>query len=103
LHHPGGKAHTLVVGPIGAGKSVILNYLMSQTGRHGARRIRFDKDRSTRIPTLLGGGRFIDATGRFEAATSVNPLSLIGDEKHYPYVAEWGQMAIEEDTFRCPK
>ncbi|MBN3754251.1 type IV secretion system protein VirB4 [Paraburkholderia sp. Tr-20389] len=101
LHHPGGKAHTLVVGPIGAGKSVILNFLMSQTGRHDARRIRFDKDRSTRIPTLLGGGRFIDATGRFEAATSVNPLSLIGDSKHWSYVAEWVTLVIEGDDYTC--
>lgn len=101
LHHPGGKAHTLVVGPIGAGKSVLLNYLMSQTGRHGARRIRFDKDRSTRIPTLLGGGRFIDATGRFEAATSVNPLSLIGDKKHWSYVAEWVTLVVEGDDYTC--
>jgi len=101
LHHPGGKAHMLVVGPIGAGKSVILNYFMSQTGRHNARRIRFDKDRSTRIPTLLGGGRFIDATGRFEAATSVNPLSLLGEEKHWPYVAEWVKLVIEGEDFTC--
>jgi type IV secretion/conjugal transfer VirB4 family ATPase len=101
LHHPGGKAHLLVVGPIGAGKSVILNFIMSQTGRHNARRIRFDKDRSTRIPTVLAGGRFIDATGRFEAATSVNPLSLLSDEKHWPYVAEWIQLAIEDEEFSC--
>jgi type IV secretion system protein TrbE len=101
LHHPGGKAHTLVVGPIGAGKSVLLNYLMSQTGRHGARRIRFDKDRSTRIPTVLAGGRFIDATGRFEAATSVNPLSLLNEEKHWPYVSEWIKLVIEGEDYTC--
>ncbi|KVR82503.1 type IV secretion system protein VirB4 [Burkholderia vietnamiensis] len=101
LHHPGGKSHTLVIGPIGAGKSVFLNFLVSQAGRHKARRIRFDKDRSTRIPTVLANGRFVDATGRFEAATSVNPLSLLADSKHYTYVAEWVQMAIEDDDFRC--
>ncbi|MEX3640143.1 VirB4 family type IV secretion system protein [Paraburkholderia sp. BR14320] len=101
LHHPGGKSHALVIGPIGAGKSIFLNFLVSQTGRHKARRIRFDKDRSTRIPTLLAGGRFVDATGRFEAGTSVNPLSLLHDPKHFPYVADWVQMAIEDDDFRC--
>jgi type IV secretion system protein VirB4 len=103
LHRPGGASHLLVLGPIGMGKSIMLNFLMSQTGRHGARRVRFDKDRSTRIPTVLAGGRFIDATGRFEAATSVNPLSLLCDKQHFPYVAEWVQMAIEDDTFRCSK
>ncbi|KND57715.1 Conjugative transfer protein TrbE [Candidatus Burkholderia verschuerenii] len=101
LHHPGGKAHLLVVGPIGGGKSVLMNFFMEQTVRHGARRIRFDKDGSTRIPTLLGGGRFIDATGRFEAATSVNPLSMIGDEAHWPYVTDWVKLVIEGEDFTC--
>ncbi|SIO72796.1 type IV secretion system protein VirB4 [Burkholderia sp. GAS332] len=103
LHQPGGASHLLILGPIGAGKTIMLNFLMSQTGRHKARRVRFDKDRSTRIPTVLAGGRFVDATGRFEAATSVNPLSLLHDEKHFPYVSEWVQMAIEDDDFRCTK
>jgi type IV secretion/conjugal transfer VirB4 family ATPase len=103
LHHPGGKSHALVIGPIGAGKSVFLNFLLSQAGRHGARRIRFDKDRSTRIPTVLAGGKFIDVTGRFSAATSVNPLSLLEDKDNFTYVAGWVQMAIEDDNFSCTK
>lgn len=56
MHQPGGNGHLFVIGPIGAGKSVFLNFLVSQADRHKARRIRFDKDRSTRIPTLLSGG-----------------------------------------------
>jgi len=101
LHHPGGKGHLLIIGPIGAGKSVVLNFLMSQTGRHEARRIRCDKDRSTRITTVLGGGKFIDVTGRFEAATHVNPLSMLDSDKHWSYVADWIQLAIEDDNFTC--
>lgn len=103
LHQPGGKSHTLVIGPSGAGKTTFLNFLVSQSGRHKARRIRFDKNRGTRVPTVLSGGRFVDATGRFQAATSVNPLSLLHDPRHYSYVAEWVQMAIEDEDFRCNK
>ena len=43
--------------------------------------------------------RFIDATGRFEAATSVNPLSLLGEEKHWPYVADWVKLVIEGEDY----
>ncbi|HKR40045.1 MAG TPA: type IV secretion system protein VirB4 [Paraburkholderia sp.] len=101
LHHPSGRAHLLVVGPNGAGKTIVLNFLLSQMARHDARRIRFDKERSTRIPTVLSGGHFIDITGRYEAATSVNPLSLLSDSRHYEYVATWIQMAIEDEAFKC--
>ncbi|MGX6566084.1 VirB4 family type IV secretion system protein [Cupriavidus necator] len=99
LHQPGGNAHLIVIGPIGAGKSVFLNFLVSQAGRHDARRIRFDKDRSTRITTLLSGGKFIDITGKFEAATRVNPLSLLADPMNFTYVSEWVTLAIEDDSF----
>ncbi|KAI3602991.1 Conjugative transfer protein TrbE (plasmid) [Cupriavidus necator H850] len=99
LHQPGGNAHLIVIGPIGAGKSVFLNFLVSQAGRHNARRIRFDKDRSTRITTLLSGGKFIDITGKFQAATPVNPLSLLVDPMNFTYVSEWVSLAIEDDSF----
>lgn len=101
LHHPSGRAHLLVVGPNGAGKTMLLNFLLSQMARHDARRIRFDKERSTRIPTVLSGGHFIDVTGRYEAATPVNPLSLLAQSRHYVYVATWVQMAIEDEEFKC--
>lgn len=99
LHQPGGNGHLLVIGPAGAGKSVFVNFLMSQAGRQRARRIRFDKDRSTRIPTVLAGGKFIDVTGRFQAATQVNPLSLLSDPASHAYLTDWIVLAIEDETF----
>ncbi|NOV26620.1 MULTISPECIES: VirB4 family type IV secretion system protein [Cupriavidus] len=99
LHQPGGNGHLLIIGPIGAGKSVFLNFLVSQAGRHDARRIRFDKDRSTRIPTLLSGGAFVDVTGKFQAATHVNPLSLLNSPTNFTYVTEWVTLALEDEDF----
>ncbi|MCK4118409.1 VirB4 family type IV secretion system protein [Ralstonia nicotianae] len=100
MHEPGGNGHVFVIGPIGNGKSVLLNFLMSQAGRHRPRRVRFDKDRSTRITTQLGGGHFIDVTGKFATATRSNPLSLIGDARHHAYVTEWLVFAIEGEDER---
>ncbi|WP_354676619.1 VirB4 family type IV secretion system protein [Cupriavidus plantarum] len=99
MHQPGGNGHLFVIGPIGAGKSVMLNFLVSQADRHNARRIRFDKDRSTRIPTLLSGGAFIDVTGKFQSSTPVNPLSLLSDPGSFAYVTDWLTLAIEDDGF----
>lgn len=56
--HQGDVGHTLVVGPTGAGKSVLLNTLALQWRRYPeARVIFFDKGRSARAATLLVGGR----------------------------------------------
>lgn len=101
MHEPGGNGHVLILGPIGAGKSVFLNFLVSQAGRHHPRRIRFDKDRSTRITTVLGGGTFIDITGKFQAATRCNPLSLLGDSGSHTYLTDWLILALEDEGFRA--
>jgi len=59
--HHGDLGHCLVLGPSRAGKSMLVNFLLSQFLRYPrARVIIFDKDRSCRIPTLLQGGSWLD-------------------------------------------
>jgi type IV secretion system protein TrbE len=57
----GDVGHTLVVGPTGAGKSVLLSMLALQFRRYqGARVFVFDKGRSARATTLGMGGVFYE-------------------------------------------
>jgi type IV secretion system protein VirB4 len=44
--------HTLIVGPTGGGKTVIVNFLMAQAEKTGARQIFVDKDRGAQIFVL---------------------------------------------------
>ncbi|MEG0819471.1 MAG: hypothetical protein RSG56_08500, partial [Brevundimonas sp.] len=57
--HVGDVGHAMVVGPTGAGKSVLLAFLALQWFRYpGARVVFFDKGRSARAATLAAGGRW---------------------------------------------
>jgi hypothetical protein len=38
-------------------------------------------------------------TGKFQASTPVNPLSLLSDPGNFTYVTEWLSLAIEDDSF----
>ena len=59
--HIGDVGHTLVVGPTGAGKSVLLSLLALQWKRYeGGQVFLFDKGRSARAATLCMGGAHID-------------------------------------------
>lgn len=51
--------HTLVVGPTGGGKTVIVNFLMAQAEKTGARQIFIDKDRGAQIFVLASGGTYL--------------------------------------------
>lgn len=86
--HNGDLAHTIVVGPSRSGKSVFLNFLVSQFGKYNpCKRIIFDKDYSCRIPTLLQGGQHIDMSG--ENAVKLNPMSLLHDIDHWSFLVQW--------------
>jgi type IV secretion/conjugal transfer VirB4 family ATPase len=57
--HQGDVGHTMIVGPTGAGKSVLLNTLALQWMRYPEAQVFFfDKGASSRAATLLTGGEF---------------------------------------------
>ena len=69
--HVGDVGHTLVVGPTGSGKSVLLSLLALQFRRFiGAQVILFDRGRSARAATLAMGGASIEPRPRRHAVAA---------------------------------
>lgn len=80
--------HTLIVGPTGAGKSVLLSILGLQFRRYaGSRVFIFDKGGSARATVLGLGGEHYD----LGAADSIafQPLAGIDNEETRAWAAEW--------------
>ena len=74
--HVGDVGHTLVIGPTGAGKSVLLSFLALQWKRYaGAQVFLFDKGGSARAAILGMAGTAIDVGG--ENAAAFQPLSRV--------------------------
>ncbi len=85
--HQGDVGHTLVVGPTGAGKSVLLNTLALQWRRYPeAQVVIFDKGRSARAASLLVGGGFFDL-GAETDGLAFQPLA----DLERPEARAWGQ------------
>lgn len=57
--HAGDLGHTLIIGPSGGGKTVIQNFLLSQSEKIGARLIFIDKDRGAEIYVRASGGTYL--------------------------------------------
>ena len=86
--HVGDVGHTLVVGPTGAGKSVLLATLVLQFRRYvGSRLFVFDTGRSLRATVLGLGGEHYDLGG--EGAIAFQPLADIGEVATRNWAAEW--------------
>lgn len=86
--HVGDVGHSLIVGPTGAGKSVLLSFLALQWRRcSDAQLFLFDKGRSARASVLAMGGEVIDLGG--DAAPHLQPLAQIDREAVAAFAVEW--------------
>lgn len=86
--HQGDVGHTLIVGPTGAGKSVLLALMAMQFRRYaGSRLVIFDKGRSSRAAVLAMGGRFLELSLAGEIA--FQPLANIDGPAERSAALDW--------------
>jgi len=94
--HIGDVGNTLVVGPIGMGKSVLLATLALQFRRYpGSRVLAFDMGRSIRATVLGLGGEHYDLGT--DGAIAFQPLARIDQDGYRAWASEWieGRLAHE--------
>jgi type IV secretion/conjugal transfer VirB4 family ATPase len=92
--HVGDVGHTLVVGPTGAGKSVLLALMALQFRRYaGAQVFAFDFGGSIRAAALAMGGDWHDLGGALAGddaePVALQPLARIDDSGERAWAAEW--------------
>ena len=88
--HVDDVGHTLVVGPTGAGKSVLLAMLALSFRRYpGAQVFAFDFGASIRAAALGMGGDFHDLSGGSGKAPTLQPLALIDQPEERVWAADW--------------
>jgi len=100
--HVGDVGHTLVVGPTGAGKSVLLALIALQFRRYpGSQVFAFDFGGSIRAAALAMGGDWHDLGGALSGdamePVALQPLALIDDPAEQAWAAEWISATIAHE------
>ncbi len=90
--HVDDVGHMMIVGPTGAGKSVLLALIALQFRRYAASRVYiFDMGRSARVATLAMGGAHhgLGLGGEAGETIAFQPLAAIDREPERAWAAEW--------------
>lgn len=86
--HVGDVGHTLIVGPTGAGKSVLLSLMALQFRRYsGSQVFLFDKGKSARAAVLAMGGTCFDLA--LDGGLAFQPLSDIDKGAEQAFALNW--------------
>jgi len=104
--HIGDVGHMLIVGPTGAGKSVLLALMAMQFRRYeGAQLYLFDKGFSARAAILaMGGAHHALGSGEGETALAFQPLARIDEAAECGWAAEWiGSLLTHEKLEVTPE
>ncbi|MDX1999528.1 MAG: conjugal transfer protein TrbE [Thermoanaerobaculia bacterium] len=82
--------HTLIVGPTGSGKSVLLNLLLAQWFRYpDAQVFSFDKGRSQQALVQAAGGEHYDLAIGGEAGAHFSPLAHLDTPQDFQRAHDW--------------
>ena len=95
--HARDVGHTTIIGPTGAGKTVLMNFLAAQAMKFNCRMFMFDKDRGAEIFVRGLDGKYahIDPGRR----CNFNPLQMDDTMSNRTFIAEWlsSLIAVHEE------
>jgi type IV secretion system protein VirB4 len=84
--------HTLIIGPTGAGKTVLMNFLCVQAQRFKGRMFFFDKDRGAEIFIRALEGRYTVIEPKYPCY--FNPLQLDDTGENRTFLLEWLKLLV---------
>lgn len=94
--HVGDVGHTLIVGPTGAGKSVLTNTMLLQFQRYPrAQSFVFDVKGSARATVLGLGGTHFELTS--DGSVAFQPLARIDEQSERAWAVDWASALLEHE------
>lgn len=92
--------HTMIIGPTGAGKTVLLNFLCAQAQKFRPRLFFFDKDRGAEIFIRAVDGRY--ATPDVAFPSGFNPFQLEDTSENRSFLIEFLKILVSPDGKTLP-
>jgi len=95
--HAGNNGHTIIVGPYGAGKTVLLNFLLSEARKFGSRLFFFDHNRGSEIFLRAIGGAY-HRLSPAPSKVAMNPFHLPDSPDNRFFLQKWAETLLFSDS-----
>ncbi len=95
--HLGYTGHTSIVGPYGAGKTVLMNFLLSESRKYQNRLFYLDANASAKPFIEALGGNYYDLSDPNSTYHHLSPLSLPDQPMHREFLALWLTTLIDSE------
>lgn len=86
--HSGAVGHTTIVGPYGAGKTVLMNFLLSEARKFKPKMFVFDQHHGSEIFLRALGGNY-DSFAPAVSTAKLNPLGIANNEANRNFLLLW--------------
>lgn len=94
--HDGDNGHTLIAGPAGSGKTILFNFLLSQSRKFHNKLYYFGYHHSGHIFINALGGSYLSMVNKFDEPDrlKINPLSLPNNPENQQFLASWFESLV---------
>lgn len=93
--HVGDNGHTTIIGPLGAGKTVLMNFLVSEARKFKPALYYFDQHRASEIFIRSLGGPYMSLDRAAPNRLAMNPLRLPDSPDNRRFLQEWLMTLID--------
>lgn len=102
---PAGKGrsdtgHTLICGPTGSGKTVLIGFLVAALSRQGVSQVLIDKDRGLDVLVRALSGVYLPLLNGL--ATGLNPLALEPSPENVEFLRLWLALLVRRESAEAP-
>lgn len=101
--HTGEIGHTAILGPFGAGKTVLMNFLVSECQKYNGRTFLFDQENASKVFVKGIGGKYIDLEKEQKTQTPFNPFSIEDSPSGRNFLKYWLYLLASAKATRVVK